>query len=79
MEQYAGKLTGGPDHGNHVTASKTRIPVVNTVEMWLDGKSEDATVNIIVVKGSYLWNENDHTFKWQEETISFFSKKPEPV
>jgi len=47
MREYSGQLIGGPDDGNFVTASKDKIPVVSTNEMWLDGEGVDATVTII--------------------------------
>jgi len=79
MREYSGQLIGGPDDGNFVTASKDKIPVVSTNEMWLDGEGVDATVTIIIIRGSYIWQETSSLYMWTFETSTIYSKKVEAV
>lgn len=73
IREYTGELVGGPDGGNRVSASTSRIKTETSTEMWLDGEHKPSS--IVVQTGSYYWNENLKLFKWQAESIDFYSKK----
>jgi hypothetical protein len=73
MKVYRGLLVGGPDDGTSVSASSSRIKTQGVNEMWLDGEHEPSTV--VIVTGSYYWNEELGNFKWHAESLDFFSKK----
>lgn len=78
MKVYSGYLVGGPDDGRFVETAITAIPAQSTTELWLDGKDDPDTVtNLVVIKGVYLWNERRKYFKWHQESIEFYRKKPE--
>lgn len=65
IKEYTGQLMGGPDNGNLVTSSVDRIPTVSTIALWLDGRKEGATVDIIITTGTYIWNNEQGHFLWQ--------------
>jgi len=79
LKEFTGQLIGGPDDGNYVTASTARIPVTHTIKMWLDGKEEGKTVSISVTEGVYLWQADNHTFKWDMHSVNWFKTVAEPV
>jgi len=47
--------------------------------MWLDGEGVDATVTIIIIRGSYIWQETSSLYMWTFETSTIYSKKVEAV
>lgn len=73
MRVYTGKLVGGPDQGNSVSASVPRIQTKTATEMWLDGEHKPSS--IVVEKGSYYWDEATRCFKWHAESVDFYSKR----
>ena len=79
MQEYTGQLLGGPDNGNFVTASLPEIAVVSTTELWLDGVGEGKTINIIIIKGRYIWKENSGRFVWKLDDTKFDTKTMEPA
>lgn len=79
MKEYTGRLVGGPDDGNIVTSPLAVIPVTSTTEIWLDGKGDDKTVSIVVLKGNYLWDAAESLFIWQATSNRIFTKKAELV
>lgn len=77
MQEFKGHLMGGPDDGNLVTIMRNRIPVVSTTEMWLEGEGENATVTIVVTRGTYVWDDINKCFIWEHEVSNVYSKKAE--
>ena len=77
MEEYTGRLHGGPDGGNLITASKEMIPVKSIVEMWPDGLGKDSF--IVETKGFYRWDDLKRYFTWRLEGSKAFIKKEEIV
>lgn len=76
LDEYTGQLIGGPDNGNLVTASKERIPVTSTTELWLDGEGSESTY-LLVDKGEYVWQHEERYFKWVEGKGTVFAKTVE--
>jgi hypothetical protein len=73
MRVYTGILVGGPDQGNSVSASVPRIKTKTTTEMWLDGENKSSS--LVVEEGSYYWHEATGSFKWNAESVDFYSKR----
>jgi hypothetical protein len=73
--EYSGILIDGPIAGIHVRSSVARIPVKDTIEMWLDGPSDDKTVDVTIKKGNYIWQPDDEVFKWELEGTGYFTQK----
>ena len=75
ITEYAGKLTGGPDDGNTVTASVSEIPAKDTLELWLDG--QDKSITVFETTGKYVWEntENGHCFVWELDDTKIYEKR----
>ncbi len=70
-KEYAGPLVGGPNDGEFVEATVTRIPITNTSLLWLDGVREDTKVVSKRITGVYIWDSDKQCFKWSMEGIGF--------
>lgn len=77
LTEYTGELRGGPDDGNYVTTSIERIPVVATVDLYLDGKGPDKIVTQTVIEGNYVWNSDANFFGWDMHSVAYYKRKPE--
>lgn len=73
VTEYTGRLTGGPDDGNFVSASVSTIYARDTMELWLDGKKEEKDVTIFETFGKYVWD--NECFKWEVLKTTVYSKK----
>lgn len=74
MTEYAGYLVGGPNDGEFVEATVTRIRVANTSLLWLDGVSENTSAKSQRILGTYIWDSDSRHFKWSMEGIGFNSR-----
>lgn len=71
ISEYTGQLMGGPEDGNLVTSSVTRIPVSHTSTLWLDGKNDTKIPIEQKTEGTYIWNENEGHFKWELKGVGY--------
>jgi hypothetical protein len=74
IKEYCGPLIDGPNDGEFVEATVTRIPVAHTSLLWLDGVRDDAKAVSQHIAGTYIWDSDKHCFKWNLEGIGFNSR-----
>lgn len=68
MSEYEGQLIGGPYNGRKVVASVAEIPVVNTVELWLDGVHTGKMADVGITRGRYVWDKDSQYFTWVHDS-----------
>ncbi len=74
IKEYCGPLIDGPNAGEFVEATVTRIPVANTTYLWLDGVNGDGKAVSKHIVGTYIWDYHREHFKWSMEGIGFNSR-----